>query len=109
MLMTGDVEIEAQQALLNAGVDLDADVLKVPHHGSSKLLDRFVRAVSPSVAVIGVGVDNDYGHPSPRALERLARDGVQRVLRTDQEGDVSVGLVDGALTEANRGATAGVR
>ena len=39
MLMTGDIEIEAQQALLNAGVDLDADVLKVPHHGSAKLLD----------------------------------------------------------------------
>jgi competence protein ComEC len=109
MLMTGDVEIEAQQALLNAGVDLDADVLKVPHHGSSKLLDRFVRAVSPSVAVIGVGVDNDYGHPSPRALDLLARDGVHSVLRTDEEGDVSVGLVDGTLTEATRGATAGTR
>ena len=104
MLMTGDIEIEAQQALLNAGVDLDADVLKVPHHGSSKLLDRFVRAVSPTVAVIGVGVDNDYGHPSPRALDLLARDGVRSVLRTDEEGDVSVGLVDGALTEATRGA-----
>jgi competence protein ComEC len=109
MLMTGDIEIEAQQALLNAGVDLDADVLKVPHHGSSKLLDRFVRAVSPSVAVIGVGVDNDYGHPSPRALDLLARDGVQSVLRTDEEGDVSVGLIDGVLTETTRGATAGTR
>jgi competence protein ComEC len=109
ILMTGDVEIEAQQALLNAGVDLDADVLKVPHHGSSKLLDRFVRAVSPSVAVIGVGVGNDYGHPSRHALDLLARDGVQNVLRTDEEGDVSVGLVDGELTEATRGATAGSR
>jgi competence protein ComEC len=109
MLMTGDIEIEAQQALLNSGVDLDADVLKVPHHGSSKLLDRFVRAVSPTAAVIGVGVDNDYGHPSPRALDLLALDGVRTVLRTDQEGDVSVGLVDGALTEATRGATAGTR
>ena len=62
-----------------------------------------------SAAVIGVGVDNDYGHPSPRALDLLALDGVQTVLRTDQEGDVSVGLVDGALTEATRGATAGTR
>jgi competence protein ComEC len=61
-------------------------VLKVPHHGSSRLLDRFVQAVSPSVAVIGVGVDNDYGHPSPHALDLLARDGVQRVLRTDLAG-----------------------
>jgi len=109
VLLTGDIEIEAQQALLNAGVDLDADVLKVPHHGSSKLLDRFVRAVSPTVAVIGVGVGNDYGHPSPRALDLLALDDVRSVLRTDQEGDVSVGLVDGALTEATRGPTAAKR
>ena len=103
ILMTGDIEIEAQQALLNFGVDLDADVLKVPHHGSAKLLDRFVRAVSPGVAVIGVGADNDYGHPSPKALDLLARDGVTTILRTDLQGDVSVGLVDGALTAATRG------
>ena len=42
ILMTGDIELEAQQALLNSGADLDADVLKVPHHGSAKLLDRLV-------------------------------------------------------------------
>ena len=74
-----------------------------------KAARQFVRAVSPEVAVIGVGVDNDYGHPSPRALDLLSRDGVQTILRTDQEGDVSVGLVDGGLTEATRGATAGDR
>ena len=104
-LMTGDIEIEAQQALLNAGVDLHAEVLKVPHHGSAKLLERFVRAVSPSVAVIGVGADNDYGHPSPRALDLLARCGVPTVLRTDQQGDVSVGEIDGGLAVAARGST----
>ncbi len=109
ILLTGDVEIEAQQALLNSGVALDADVLKVPHHGSAKLLDRLVRAASPSVAVIGVGADNDYGHPSPKALDLLARDGVTTVLRTDQQGDVSVGLVDGELTVAARGPTTRTR
>ncbi|HYN72727.1 MAG TPA: DNA internalization-related competence protein ComEC/Rec2, partial [Nakamurella sp.] len=76
ILMTGDVEPEAQQALLNSGVDLAADVLKVPHHGSAKILDRFLEAVSPAVAVIGVGAGNDYGHPSPRLLDALARHGV---------------------------------
>jgi len=109
ILMTGDIEIEAQQALLNAGVDLDADVLKVAHHGSSKLLDAFVRKVSPSIAVIGVGIDNDYGHPSARALDLLRRDGVTTTLRTDLQGDVSVGLLDGALTAASRGPTSAGR
>ena len=105
VLLTGDIELEAQQALLNAGDDLRADVFKVPHHGSSKLLDRLVEAVSPSVAVIGVGVDNDYGHPSPTALDLLARHGVSTVLRTDQQGDVAVGVEGDEITVAARGPT----
>ncbi|MET0966773.1 MAG: DNA internalization-related competence protein ComEC/Rec2 [Nakamurella sp.] len=105
ILLSGDIEIEAQQALLNAHLDLTADVLKLPHHGSAKLLDSFVTAVSPRVAVIGVGVDNDYGHPSGRALDLLRLDGVDTILRTDQQGDVSVGVVDGELSTAERGAT----
>ncbi len=104
ILMTGDVEPEAQQALLNSGVDLGADILKVPHHGSAKILDRFLEAVSPAVAVIGVGAGNDYGHPSPRLLDALARHGVGTVLRTDQQGDVEVGVVDGQLAGVERGA-----
>ncbi|MET0866082.1 MAG: DNA internalization-related competence protein ComEC/Rec2 [Nakamurella sp.] len=109
ILLSGDIEIEAQQALLNTKLDLTADVLKVPHHGSAKLLDRFVQAVSPRVAVIGVGVDNDYGHPSGRAIDLLHQDGVETILRTDQQGDVSVGIVEGRLTAAERGATTGAR
>jgi competence protein ComEC len=105
ILLSGDIEIEAQQALLNTHIDLAADVLKVPHHGSAKLLDSFVTAVSPRVAVIGVGVDNDYGHPSQRALDLLQLDGIETILRTDQQGDVSVGVADGELTTAERGAT----
>ena len=105
ILLTGDIEIEAQQALLNAGVDLGADVLKAPHHGSSKLLERFVDRASPEVAVIGVGADNDYGHPSPKALSLLEREGVRTVLRTDTEGDVAVGRQDGQLVAAERGPT----
>jgi len=105
ILLTGDVEVEAQQALLNAKIDLAADVLKVPHHGSARLLDGFIRAVSPRVAVIGVGIDNDYGHPSQRALDLLQQDGVETILRTDQQGDVAVGVTDGRLTTAERGAT----
>ncbi len=105
ILMTGDIEREAQQALLNAGVNLGADILKVPHHGSSKLLESFVRAVSADVAVIGVGVGNDYGQPAGRALDTLARAGIGTVLRTDTDGDVSVGSSDGTLTVTRRGAT----
>jgi competence protein ComEC len=103
MLMTGDIETQAQQQLLNSGIDLHADVLKVPHHGSSKDLPSFLAAVSPDVAVIGVGKDNDYGHPSPRTLDELRRVGTAAILRTDTEGDVAVGVVDGELTTTIRG------
>ena len=103
ILMTGDVETEAQQQLLNAGPDLAADVLKVPHHGSSKDLPSFLRAISPEVAVIGVGRDNDYGHPSPRTLEELRAVGTGAILRTDTEGDVAVSLVGGSLAVTIRG------
>ena len=65
------------------------------------------RRFRPTVAVIGVGAGNDYGHPSATALELLSRDGVTTILRTDQQGDVSVGLVDGQLTSSERGPTAG--
>lgn len=109
ILMTGDIEREAQQVLLTAGVDLRADVLKVPHHGSSKLLDSFVQAVSANIAVIGVGVGNDYGQPSERALDTLTRVGVGTVLRTDTDGDVCVGTLDGTATVARRGATTAAR
>ena len=93
--MTGDVETEAQQSMLTARIDLHADILKVPHHGSAKDLPAFLTAVSPKVAVIGVGRDNDYGHPSPRTLAELQKVGAATILRTDTDGDVLVCLIDG--------------
>lgn len=91
-LLTGDIEADAETALLASGVDLRADVLKVAHHGSggSSTAD-FLAAVSPRLALIGVGADNRYGHPDPGALERLAP---ALVRRTDWQGSIEV-LSDG--------------
>src|SRR5690606_21112058 len=82
LLLTGDVEIDAQRALVDSGADLSADVLKVPHHGSPVQLPEFLDAVDASLAVISVGADNDYGHPSPLTVDALTRLGM-RVVRTD--------------------------
>jgi competence protein ComEC len=89
ILLAGDVELEAQQAMLTAGIDVRADVLKVPHHGSAYSDPRFLAAVQARVAVISVGLHNDYGHPSPLLLADLARLGLP-VRRTDHDGDVAV-------------------
>ena len=104
ILMTGDVQNEAQQQLLNRGVDLRADVMEQPHHGSAKVLQSFVNAVHPLVSVIGVGLGNDYGQPSPKALAELAPLGTT-VLRTDLQGDSAVCLTNGHLTTVIRGAS----
>ncbi len=90
VLLTGDVEPSAQRALLRSGVVVAADVLKVPHHGSRHQDADFLRAVDASVALVSVGADNDYGHPSAVTLEVLAGAGA-RVFRTDLGGAVAVG------------------
>lgn len=67
----------------------EIDVLKVGHHGSaSSTSDRFLEKITPREAVISVGTNNTYGHPTPVVLERLVRRGVI-VYRTDQSGTIT--------------------
>lgn len=87
-LFTGDAERDAEQAVLNRGVDLSATVLKVGHHGSDTSTGYvFLREVMPQYAVISVGTGNSYGHPTEEALSRL-RDADVKVYRTDMQGDI---------------------
>jgi len=89
VLLTGDVEIPAQEALLEAGVPLEADVFKVPHHGGATSVPEFFAAVDPEIAVVSTGQPNPYGHPTPEALSWLRATGT-RIFRTDLAGDVVV-------------------
>ena len=87
-LFTADAEREAEQVILNAGYDLNATVLKVGHHGSENSTTYpFLREIMPEYAVISVGNDNSYGHPTDDALSRL-RDAGVKVYRTDLQGHV---------------------
>ncbi|MET9232127.1 DNA internalization-related competence protein ComEC/Rec2 [Lentzea sp. NPDC003310] len=88
VLLTGDVELAGQAALLGER-DLSAEVLKVPHHGSRSSLPAFLNAVRPRVALVSVGEGNRYGHPSPHVIDVL-RTGGALVLRTDRDGDLAV-------------------
>ncbi|GAA2163844.1 MULTISPECIES: ComEC/Rec2 family competence protein [Glycomyces] len=89
VLLTGDVELEGQRALLGSGAALGVDVLKVPHHGSSFQVREFLEAADPAVALVGVGRGNEYGHPDPGPLGVLA-DGGALVFRTDESGRITV-------------------
>jgi competence protein ComEC len=101
-MLPGDAEIEAQQSLAESGVDLQADVLKVPHHGSAYSDPEFLAAVHAKVGIISVGAGNDYGLPSPVLLTQLDRLGVP-VERTDRDGDVAVVYSNGTLSTVERG------
>ena len=86
-LFTGDAEMDLEEHMVASGLELSADVLKVAHHGSkTSSSTAFLRAVSPKYAVISCGF-NDYGHPTPEVLSRLAQVGAQ-VYRTDLSGDI---------------------
>ena len=90
MLFTGDAGAEAEQRILNEGVDLRADVLKVGHHGSAySSTPDFISAVHPRYAIISVGRHNLFGHPASSTLETLQRFGA-RIYRTDQNGAVMI-------------------
>lgn len=87
-LFTGDAEEEAEKAILRSGADLSATVLKVGHHGSSTSTSyQFLREIMPAYAVISVGKDNSYGHPTDNTLSRL-RDADVTIYRTDLHGDI---------------------
>ena len=95
LLDLGDVGATAQRRLLRETEALPGgaaggpvDVLKVAHHGSSDTSAELVRAVTPRLALVGVGADNAYGHPTPEALATLDEVGAV-VTRTDQDGDAA--------------------
>jgi competence protein ComEC len=94
LLLTGDIEAEAETHLVANGPVHPVTALKVPHHGSrTSSTAAFLDAIRPSVAVIQVGFANRFGHPHPDVLARLQGVGA-RVFRTDRHGAVRL-LLDG--------------
>jgi len=95
-LFTADIREEAELELIMQRANLRSAVLKVSHHGSmTSTIPQFLAAVDPEVAVISVGADNTFGHPSPEILERLIdRLGEDNVYRTDEDGTIEL-ITDG--------------
>lgn len=94
ILLTGDIEEEAERGILAAGADPGADILKVAHHGSRTSSGLpFLAAVAPRWAVISCD-SNIYGHPHPEAVAdlNLMIGDSSRVLRTDREGTIGFEL-----------------
>ncbi|QRG70536.1 DNA internalization-related competence protein ComEC/Rec2 [Brevibacillus choshinensis] len=89
VLFTGDIESDGESRVVQGGLP-EVDVLKVAHHGSNtSSSDAFLAAIRPKTAVISVGTNNRYGHPSAEAMQRLKKSG-SKVYRTDRHGAVTL-------------------
>ncbi len=90
VLLTGDMEKKVEDKLILSGADLDADILKVGHHGSkTSSSDNFIKKVTPQLAVIQVGAKNKYGLPSPEVLKRFEDSGI-KYYRNDLDGAIKL-------------------
>ncbi|MEA2680435.1 MAG: competence protein ComEC [Candidatus Binataceae bacterium] len=93
-LMTGDIEKEGEAAVLNEGLDLRSDLVKVAHHGSkTSSIQGIVSATRPGLAIISVGRTSMFGHPNKDVVERWRAIGAE-VMTTGQRGTISV-ITDG--------------
>jgi DNA internalization-related competence protein ComEC/Rec2 len=94
VLLTGDAEVEEERWMIDRGLDLRAQVLKVSHHGSKTASsEAFLDAVDAEIGMISCSANNRYGHPHAEVLERLVRSGV-KTYRTDRQGTVRI-VIDG--------------
>jgi competence protein ComEC len=90
LLLTGDIEMAGENAMLQKNENLRADVVKVAHHGSkTSSTAPFVVVVQPSFAVISVGQTSIFGHPNHEVIERWKNSGA-RVITTGNSGTITV-------------------
>ena len=87
ILFTGDIE-ESEKELLN--YNLKSSILKISHHGSkTSTSQEFLNKVNPKIALIGVGKDNKFGHPSQEVLEKISKLNC-KIYRTDEMGEITI-------------------
>lgn len=98
VLMTGDAETEIEEEVLRSGVQIDAEILKVGHHGSNtSSSDEFLDEIDPDYGLISCKVGNKYEHPTKNTMEKLQQREVE-VYRTDECGTVIATITPSGVT-----------
>lgn len=98
VLMTGDAETEIEEEVLRSGVQIDAEVLKVGHHGSdTSSSDEFLDQIDPDYGLISCKVGNKYEHPTKNTMEKLQQREIE-VYRTDECGTVIATITPNGVT-----------
>lgn len=92
MLFTGDAEGSVEKEMVASyGKKLKCQVLKAGHHGSkTSSTAEFLKLVQPESVVMSLGVNNQYGHPHEALLNRLQKQGVKNIYRTDANGTITI-------------------
>lgn len=89
-MFTGDIEADAEKDMVAQNLVTDVDFMSVPHHGSKgSSTEEFLAKAKPEYAIVSVGANNSYGHPTADALNRYNAIG-SKVYRTDQLGDIVI-------------------
>lgn len=87
-LFTGDLPVPGEQKIISRRFPVQADILKLGHHGSRTATSvNWLKSVRPSLAIVSAGKNNRYGHPHGEVLQRLKKNHIQ-ILRTDQSGAI---------------------
>lgn len=99
MLITGDIEAQAEKTICNSNENLECDILQIPHHGSStSSTSAFLSKTDPTYAVIQSGKNNRYGHPHQETLSAL-RDEDITLYRNDQYGHITFNISPTTIEE----------
>ncbi len=97
-LITGDIETRVENEII-ANKDIECDVLKVPHHGSSTSSSKkFIQAANPTYGIISAGKDNPYGHPHTETLNTLDNEDI-RIYRTDTDGNITFAVTTDGIKD----------
>jgi competence protein ComEC len=97
-LFTGDAQEDAEASMISAGLPLQADILKVAHHGShTSSSPAFLDQVQPAAAVYSAGAGNEYGHPHAETIAALTNVGAQ-IYGTDVNGTIAIQTDGNAYT-----------
>ena len=87
-LFTGDISSNIEKKIISDNIDIDVDILKVAHHGSStSSCKEFISVIKPEYGIISVAKNNKYGHPSQSVLDTLMDNDV-KIYRTDENGSI---------------------
>ncbi|MFY9176049.1 MAG: ComEC/Rec2 family competence protein [Caldicoprobacterales bacterium] len=100
-LLQGDAERKTEEAILTSGIDVEADVIKLGHHGSTtSSTSNYIDAVDPDYAIVSAGEGNKYGHPHKEVVALMKEKGII-LYRTDRDGTI-VAISDGSQISFNK-------